>query len=298
MKTLTGSGKFSTRGHHEGDTEKELNLTMIMECNKKPLFQEEPKHSEIRRIIDLLFRSTFTDNKYLVDEEKNIFESNLMYSDQCFQEEHKYALLHILFEEHKKYLQNDSKFIIPQSVTERTNFYLELSCHIFTWFKSNYVMSNNKTDFLQIKYIYDHFKCSDYYYNLRREDKRTYNKSFFVEYFKTNIFLKNYYFERNGNLRNVLNEWKIKEDEKNEQDHTKDYNLIIDYIQKNIIRNEEWKTKKDDKFISILKILKNDQEIKKFLIYYSDFNFESGRYKDEIYLKIKELSKYCFEKTL
>jgi hypothetical protein len=38
IKELTGGGTFSARSHHEKSTIKELNLTMIVECNKRPLY--------------------------------------------------------------------------------------------------------------------------------------------------------------------------------------------------------------------------------------------------------------------
>ena len=59
IKELTGGGEFSARGLYESDAKKELNLTMIVECNKKPLFTEEPTNAEVRRIIEICFRSTF-----------------------------------------------------------------------------------------------------------------------------------------------------------------------------------------------------------------------------------------------
>ena len=67
IKELTGGGKFSARTHHEKTSEKELNLTMVVECNKRPLFSEEPKESETRRIVDILFRSTFTTDESAID---------------------------------------------------------------------------------------------------------------------------------------------------------------------------------------------------------------------------------------
>lgn len=50
-------------GHHETNTEKKLELTLILEANTRPLFREEPKEAEVRRIIDIYFRSTFVTDK-------------------------------------------------------------------------------------------------------------------------------------------------------------------------------------------------------------------------------------------
>ena len=84
VKELTGGGTFSARSHHEKETEKELNLTMIVECNKKPLFSEEPKDAELRRLIDLYFRSTFTTDHSMIDPSKHIYMANSIYKTKDF----------------------------------------------------------------------------------------------------------------------------------------------------------------------------------------------------------------------
>jgi len=113
IKELTGGGTFSARNHHEKTAEKELNLTMVVECNKRPLFAEEPKESETRRIVDILFRSTFTADESAIDEEKFIFIANPDYKSKIFQEKHKFALLKILFDTYKTYLKNKCILQVP-----------------------------------------------------------------------------------------------------------------------------------------------------------------------------------------
>jgi phage/plasmid-associated DNA primase len=213
IKELTGGGLFSARGHHESDTEKELNLTMIVECNKKPLFSEEPKESEIQRIIDIYFRSTFVTDTEKVDPDNYIFLANQEYKTKEFQHKHKFALFHILISEHKKYLNNNSTLKLSKSIVERTYTYLELSCNILQWFKENFKYTKNKKDFLKLKDIYSMFCDSGYYSNLTKLEKRKYNKSFFIEHFQTNIFLCKYYQDRYNNYSNVIKEWVIKNEE-------------------------------------------------------------------------------------
>lgn len=212
MKEMTGGGKFSARTHNEKETEKELNLTMTVECNKKPLFTEEPKESEVRRIIDLPFRSTFVTNKDEVDEKKYVYMGNPMFKTEEFQQKHKYALIKILINEHKKYIDNGSIITLPESIKERTKTYLELSCNILQWFKDNYEETEEK-NIIKIKDIYELFCGSEYFFNLSKFERRKYNKNYFVNYFETNIFLRKYYKERHNNTRNVILCWKKKEEE-------------------------------------------------------------------------------------
>jgi hypothetical protein len=209
MKELTGGGSFSSRTHQEKETEKELNLTLIVECNKKPVFCEEPKDSEARRIIDIYFRSCFTTDESLIDPQNFIFKANPYYKTIEFQEKHKFALLKILFDTYKKYKDNEYILKIPKSIKERTDTYLELSCFLLIWFKENYVLSENKKDFLKISDIFDNYKNTENYNYLTNKEKRQYNKKYFVDYFQTNLFLKKYYKDRYFNIRNVIMNWKL-----------------------------------------------------------------------------------------
>lgn len=211
-KELTGGGTFSARGHHESKTQKELNLTLVVECNKRPLFSEEPTDADTRRIIDILFRSTFTDKKDLVDN-KYIFLANSYYKTSEFKQKHKFALLKILFDEYKIYKKNNNALLLPKSLEDRTQLYLELSCNIIQWFVDTYELTENIDDICKVKDLYDKFTESIYFANLTRNNKRKYNKSYFTEYISTNPFFKKYYTLKTANTRNFISQWKLKKDD-------------------------------------------------------------------------------------
>jgi phage/plasmid-associated DNA primase len=207
VKELTGGGRFSARTHHEKETQKDLNSTTIIECNKRPLFSEEPEPADARRIVDIYFRSSFTNDESLLDNDKYIFMANSYYKTPEFQQKHKYALLYILFEEHKKLKNNNYVLIMPKSINERTQTYLELSCNIVQWFKDNYIFSEDPKDVSKMKDIYDKFTESEYFFNLSKAEKRKYNKSFFTDYIQKNIFFKKYYVERTATMKNFVKNW-------------------------------------------------------------------------------------------
>jgi phage/plasmid-associated DNA primase len=218
VKELTGGGMFSARGHHEKETQKELNLTMIVECNKKPLFAEEPTNAEVRRIIDVYFQSKFTTNKDQLDPKKHVYFAEAAFKETAFQEKHKFALIHILLNEYKKFRQNGFKFDVPQSVADRTQNYLELSCNLVTWFKQNYEFTGNKQDICRSTELYHNLSQSDYFYQLTKHEKQKYNKSYLKNYLETNIFFRKYFVEKTPYARNFICEWKLIKHEKNEQD--------------------------------------------------------------------------------
>ncbi len=219
VKELTGGGKFSARTHNEKTTEKVLHNTTICECNKRPLFSEEPMIAEVNRIIDVLFRSTFTENKEDLNDEEYIYEAKKEYKDIIFQESHKYALIQILMNAHKKYAENNSVFVIPNTIKKRTSKYLEASCFLLNWFKDNYELTNDINNYISIKKIYDEFKFSDHYINSPAIEKRKMNYKYFAEYFTKNILTKKYYKgeyhikindKEQKHIRKVLLYWKEK----------------------------------------------------------------------------------------
>lgn len=207
IKELSGGGTFSARGHHESITQKELNLTMVIECNNKPLFAEEPTGADARRIIDLHFKTVFTINPSLVNPNNNIFLANPSYKNISFQESHKFALLHILMIEHAKFKLNNFLPQIPNSVINRTNSYLDLSCKFVPWFKDNYSFTGKNSDFCRITDVYKNLVYSPYFSALTKSDKRKYTKTFFVDYVSNNIFFKNFYSARYNSIRNIIHQW-------------------------------------------------------------------------------------------
>jgi hypothetical protein len=90
-----------------------------------------------------------------------------------------------------------------------------MSCNIVQWFKDNYMLTNEKENYIQVKDIYSKFTESDYYLNLSRNEKRKYNKSYFLDYFQTNIFFRKYFSERYNNVRSVIKSWKEKMNDDN-----------------------------------------------------------------------------------
>ena len=214
VKELTGGGSFSARGLYESNANKELNLTMIVECNKRPLFKEEPGDAEIRRIVDIQFRSSFVSDDNMLDESCYIYKANPMYKTRAFQDKHKYALIKILMQAHTRYYKdNQSVLKLPQSIVDRSRQYLEMSCNIVEWFKENYEETHDLTQYVQIKDVYDLFKTSDFYSNLSKADRAKYTKKYINEYISENIFFRRFYMERYNNVRSVIKGWKCRQND-------------------------------------------------------------------------------------
>jgi len=211
IKELTGGGVFSSRGLYESETQKELNNTMICECNEKPVFSETITPADVRRIIDIYFRSSFKENDDELDVANYVIKANPFYKTKEFQDTHKFALFKILTEYHTKFLnEQKSILLIADSIKLRTNQYLENSCDLVAWFQFEYKQdadNNAEVSYLSLSDLHKHFLESDIYSVLSKRDKDKYTKLKFFEFVKNNLFFKKYYIERYGDRRRLLKSW-------------------------------------------------------------------------------------------
>ncbi len=213
MKEYTGGGGFSARGLYDSNTEKILSCTIILECNKRPLFKEEPTQADLRRIIDIYFPRKFTDIKEDVDESKNIFLANSDYRLIEFQCEHRTSLIKILLDAYKSYKERGRIFKIPKSIENRTKLYLQMSSSIFTWVTDNYEKTENKNDIIKLHDVFNNFKTSDYYFTLTKKEQNKYNKKYFLYEISENVFINKFYRSEakinNKHYHNILTNYKM-----------------------------------------------------------------------------------------
>jgi phage/plasmid-associated DNA primase len=122
IKEITGGNEINARGLYSSNTKTILKATHILECNERPKMSGETDEAIAMRLIDIGFRSTFTKNLNDVDAENHIYEGDDSVKDVSFQDNHKFALFHILVEHWKEYLKANKNIdlFIPASVTERS----------------------------------------------------------------------------------------------------------------------------------------------------------------------------------
>lgn len=194
LRELTGGSLISARKIYSDDEKTHLFMTLIIECNKKPMLEEEPQESDTRRIVDLLFGSKFTDDKNELNK-KNVYEKNLYYVRDEFREKYKYALMKILFEHNKNHYRNE--LIIPEVVKKRSLKYVESSVEILEWFNQKYEKIDNYTihDYVKVAEINNELKNSEYYNSLDKKEKRKLTKEKLISLFRNSPIFKNYFSE-------------------------------------------------------------------------------------------------------
>jgi len=215
LKELTGGSEISARKIYSDNEKTYLRLTLILECNKKPLLEEEPTDADMRRIIDLLFESIFTDDKNLINN-INIFPKNLYYTKEEFRIKYKYAFLKILFEHNKKHY-NKNELKVPEKIKKRTMEYMESSVEIFEWFKETFEKTDGD-EHVTFQEINEILKNSEYYNNLSKFEKRKLTKEKIMTLFREHPVYKNNFADeintyKNGKklyLPNRLNNFKFK----------------------------------------------------------------------------------------
>jgi phage/plasmid-associated DNA primase len=194
VKELTGGKDINARLNHSNNTETNLNLTLIVECNDKPKLSDVGDGMK-RRVLDIPFNSSFVDKcmyDKLDDEFKsNTFISNGFYKSIEFRNKYKQALFLLLTEYYYEYNKYGS-LNIPDEIEERTMNYISDSDEIFNIINDILEKTNDKTDTIKLKDIFEMAKSTDNYFNMTKEQKRNFNYKNFCSKLENNIFFKHY----------------------------------------------------------------------------------------------------------
>ena len=195
IKEITGGASLNARLNHSNDTNVNLKLTFLIECNDKPQLNEV-SDALARRVLDIPFKSRFVKNdiyEELDDNEKiNTFLINDFYKTLEFKNKFKQTMFLILVKYYKEFYNNKRNLQIPSEIRNRNNEYLSKSDELLNWFNNEFEKTKNKTDTIKLKSIYDKFSHSDFFTNLNKEKKRQNNYKNFIEKIQSNMFLKKY----------------------------------------------------------------------------------------------------------
>ena len=200
IKELTGGGNFAARGLYENATVKQLSLTLVVECNKRPLFAEEPEDADIRRIIDLQFAQRFTEDESKVAPERGVFRANPLFKFPEFQHDHRFAMFRIAAEAYRAYSARGFHFVIPENVALRTMEYLEMSSELIGWIHANYERTSVESDIVKHADMWDVFRVSSFFENMTRNEKKTYTRKMFYDSIESSALLRNVFVERNRKM--------------------------------------------------------------------------------------------------
>jgi phage/plasmid-associated DNA primase len=207
IKQLTGNDSINARGLYSGVTKCLLCGTIILETNDRLHFDGKAGDAEIRRFVDILFESKFSDNEEELNDPtlSNVYKKVEEYTKKEFRESHRCALFKMILE------NADKNLYIPECVKERTLCYINDQDTFNQWVKETYVFTNDTTDIVSSKDMFTLYKESDVYLNTDKNERPLQNV-FTNDYIKTDRNLKNkfkekHYFMKGGKqvaLRSVI----------------------------------------------------------------------------------------------
>jgi len=217
IKSITGDDEVSARKLYKNGMRTFLRLTLILECNKRPLFKEEITDAELRRLYDIYFANIFKTNIEDFKNCPNVKKANIKYKDVDYINSVRCVFFNMLIPYFKKLEDENFNFdkIIPTSIKERTDDYMKSNELIYTWFIDNF--ETNEKAFVPIKYVFDRL-CDDTetQKDLKKREwseKGIHKKNTFVKYIEDHIFFKPYYSKKIQSVKDInscLEEYKIK----------------------------------------------------------------------------------------
>ncbi len=228
LKKVCGNSKITdARELYSNKTEIKLCGTNIMEVNVKLGFDGKLQDDIGRRLMDILFESTFTDDSEILNDptRKNVYKKNIFYTTEEFKQDYRCALF--------KYLITNAETTIymPECVKNDTKKYMDDNDNIYNWVLENYELTTNKEDVIKLKDMYEEYKKSDEYQNTYKKDRKTlktftseiithkYLKSKYVEALQDKFIESKYNCKK---MRSVLIGIKINVDEENNKKEDKE----------------------------------------------------------------------------
>ena len=198
MKKITGDRILPVRSLYSANCETVLLLTLLMECNKDPVF-DEVNPAVLMRIRTSLFENTFyTEAQFNdLDEEakKTAVLGDPYYKTESFRDEFKCVLFDLLIPYLNKFQENKYKLkSMPKPCALKCNKYLAVSDDIYGWFSEFYEKTETieASEPISFSDVYTNFKNSEFFDNLNKADKRKYNRKYFCEQIEKNMFLKKF----------------------------------------------------------------------------------------------------------
>lgn len=185
-KEITGCNSISARGLYQSESNVILLLTLVIECNKKPMMDGRMDSSIIERVLDIPFVNTFTTDEEKIDN-KHYFRANLKLKEHEFKKKHYSSFF-------KYILLNAPKTLyVPDIIKKRSKEYVMDNDEFYMWIDDKYILTNDNNDIIKTKDMYRKYKNGSYYLNLTKKAKRQNNYKNFNDMIKHHVIMKKLY---------------------------------------------------------------------------------------------------------
>jgi len=190
VKQLVGNDEINARGLYSGITKCILECTILLETNPSLNFNGKAGDAEIRRFIEIMFESTFTDDDSMINDPtlQNVYKKDDYFITSSFREEYKCVLLKYILDNAYK------KIYIPDCVKQQTSQYIDNQNSFKFWLEDNYQLTQDDTDIVKVKDMFNEYMTSEEYKNTNREHRPNLHK-FTLDFVRSDKKLKNKYRE-------------------------------------------------------------------------------------------------------
>jgi len=224
LKMLTGTNQVNARGCYSKDTKTNLNQSLFILANDIPEL-DTVDNAIYSRLIVVPFLSLFRgadEIKQYPEDTPQLHLKDRKYIDANWVKAHRVAFMTILMEHYPLY--RDAGYSIrnvPKSIDRQRADYITESSELTNWFFATYEISEDEDDRVKMKDVFDQYKSSDLYMNMRKDRKRKFNKKILTKQIAKHPSLRGFYKEKmdfkkeNGKkscVRNVIVKMRLRDD--------------------------------------------------------------------------------------
>ncbi len=194
IKRITGDMVIPARGLYSSNEDTILNLSLVLELNKMINIKGRIDHAMISRLVSIRFGNIFTNDPDILKNNPNAYPENPKLKDPEFQNKFRHAMF--------KYLLNSpDELYICQACKQETMDYFKDQNEMYNWFIENYRKTDAEHSYISMKDIYNHWKESELYSNMTKNEKRANTmKKFKQSQILENNEMRPYYIEDTGRM--------------------------------------------------------------------------------------------------
>jgi phage/plasmid-associated DNA primase len=204
IKRITGDMVIPARGLYSSSEDTTLNLSLVLELNKMINIKGRIDHAMISRLVSIRFENIFTSDPEILKNNPNAYPENPKLKDPDFQNKFRHAMFKYL-------LDSPDDLYICQACKQETMEYFKNQNEMYNWFIENYRKTDAEHSYISMKDIYNHWKDSDLYINMTKNEKRANTmKKFKQTQILENNEMRPYYIEKtnkkiNGKMEYISN---------------------------------------------------------------------------------------------
>ena len=193
LKEITGDKTLNARDHYSSKCKVDLALTFVIEANTPPQLDEVNDALERRiRVIPFVSKAVSRQLYDTLENKTNVCVANPYFKSDEFQFNCRQQFFDILLSEFQEFHKNKNILVdVPELCQQKASSYMKDSDKLFNWFSDIYEKNDaSKENVIKLSVLFDQFKESEYHSDLSKEQKRKYNKTFFIASMEKNLFLR------------------------------------------------------------------------------------------------------------